>query len=303
MKLTRTFDFQESTPWCFTTGAGGHTRVNPRVGELMHRIHIHMWIWIKPTNTHTHTQKHNDSSNDTLHWKDNFLSHTLRADQWLHIWDLPQKRLKWWGEFASSPWAGQIVCHMWVPQSADTNFLMNSIFHSPPFHHFSTPPSLFLHCPADHNKARLINLGWAAGTPWTDDSWLDSPSLLGNFGCLLGFVPLPCFHLLNNMSVVGSFIKRNRYSTEASECGKEDVSLLNLIWSKCVRVYTHASISLSAFMFLCYSWSPSRPAQLSPSVAVVPLSDCQIIKKKINASNSSLRYCDSSCSSKLHLNL
>lgn len=98
---------------------------------------------------------------------------------------------------------------------------MNSIFYSPPFHHFPTapPPN---HRPADHNKAGLINLGRAAGAPWTDDSWRVSPSLLGTLVVcwLFFFVPLPSFHLLNNMSVVGSFVKRNRYSTEAREWGK-----------------------------------------------------------------------------------
>lgn len=66
------------------------------------------------------------------------------------------------------------------------------------------------------------------------------------------------------MSVVGSFVKRNRYSTEASEWGKEEASLLNLIYSKRVCVYTCVYVSLSAYMFLPYSWSPSHPAQLSP---------------------------------------
>ena len=52
-----TFDFQESTPWCFTAGAGSHARVDPRVWELANRrIHVYSW----KINTHaqralTHT--------------------------------------------------------------------------------------------------------------------------------------------------------------------------------------------------------------------------------------------------------
>lgn len=88
---------------------------------------------------------------------------------------------------------------------------------------------------------------------------------------MLVFVPVPSFHLLNNMSVVGSFVKRNRYSTEASKWGKEDVSLLNLIYFERVRVHTCVCVSLSAYMFPPYSWSPSNPAQLSPVGAAVPL--------------------------------
>lgn len=106
---------------------------------------------------------------------------------------------------------------------------------------FPLPPIWFPHCPADHNKDRLINLGWVCWNPL--DRWqlacLFIP--LRNFGCLLVFVPVPSFHLLNNMSVVAGFVTRNRYSTEASEWGKEDARILNLIYSKCVCAYTRVS--------------------------------------------------------------
>lgn len=89
-------------------------------------------------------------------------------------------------------------------------------------------------------------------------------------------VPVPSFHLLNNMSVVGSFVKRNRYSTEAREWGEEEPSLVNLIFSKRARVLTCVRASLSACVVcvcLPYSWSPSHRAQLSPVRLAIPLGD------------------------------
>lgn len=71
---------------------------------------------------------------------------------------------RWRTSFTSSPCIGQIACHLWVPYSADANFLMNSIFHSPPSHCFALPSS-FPHRPVDHNKDKLINLGWALLEP------------------------------------------------------------------------------------------------------------------------------------------
>lgn len=135
-------------------------------------------------------------------------------------------------------------------------------------------PSPFPHRPADHNKDKLINLGWVfARTPWTDDSWLVSPSLFGTLVVGWGFVCLrPSFHLLNNMSVVGSFVTRNRYSTEASEWGKEERSLLNLIFSKCVCVYTRVCECIRVFI-LKLGGGSSNSAQLSPACAAIPLSN------------------------------
>lgn len=44
IKQRCTFDFQEGAPGSFTGGAGGHTRVNPRVWQLMCRgINTNMW--------------------------------------------------------------------------------------------------------------------------------------------------------------------------------------------------------------------------------------------------------------------
>lgn len=98
---------------------------------------------------------------------------------------------------------------------------MNSIFHSPPSHRFALP-SLFPHRPADHNKDKLINLGWALLEPPGLMTAGLSPRPSLELRLLGFFVPVPSFHLLNNMSAVGSFVTRNRYSTEASKWGKED---------------------------------------------------------------------------------
>lgn len=151
-------------------------------------------------------------------------------------WNSERRR----ADFTSLPRIGQIACHLWVPYSADANFLMNSIFHSPPSHRFALPSS-FPHRPADHNKDNLINLGWALLEPPGPMTAGLSPHPSLELCLLVGFffVRAPSFHLLNNMSVVGSFVTHNRYSTEASEWGKEEWSLLNLIFSKmcmCVHV-------------------------------------------------------------------
>lgn len=53
------------------------------------------------------------------------------------------------------------------------------------------------------------------------------------------------------MSVVGSFVKRNRYSTEAHEWGEEEPSLVNLIFSKRARALTCVRVSLSACVCVC----------------------------------------------------
>lgn len=50
------------------------------------------------------------------------------------------------------------------------------------------------------------------------------------------------------MSVVTGFVKRNRYSTEATECRKGDAILLNLIYlihlrvHKCVCIYSEPQL-------------------------------------------------------------
>lgn len=125
---------------------------------------------------------------------------------------------------------------------------MNSIFHSPPSHRFALPSSFPYH-PADHNKDKLINLGWALLEPPGPMTAGLSPRPSLELRLFVGFfVPAPSFHLLNNMSVVGSFVTHNRYSTEASEWGKEEWSLLNLIFSKCVCVYTRACECIHVFI-------------------------------------------------------
>lgn len=74
------------------------------------------------------------------------------------------------------------------------------------------------------------------------------------------------------MSVVGSFVTHNRYSTEASEWGKEERSLLNLIFSKCVCVYTRVCECIRVFI-LKLGGGSSNSAQLSPARAALPLSN------------------------------
>ena len=165
---------------------------------------------------------------------------------------------RWWADFTSPPGIGQPVCHLWVPYSADANFLINSIFHSPPSRRI-TLPSSFLHHLADHNKDKLINLGWALLAP--RGPMTAGLSLRPSLELWL-FVLVPSFHLLNNMSVVGSFVTRNRYSTEASEWGKEEWSLLNLIFSKCVCVYTRACECIHVFILKLGGGSSHSWAQL-----------------------------------------
>lgn len=90
------------------------------------------------------------------------------------------------------------------------------------------------------------------------------------------FVPAPSFHLLNNMSVVGGFVTRNRYSTGASEWGKEERSP-NLIFAKCVCEHTRARACIRVLILkLGGGWGVrgwSTSLQLSPARPAIPLSN------------------------------
>lgn len=97
IKPSCTFDFQECTPWCFTAGAGSHTRVNPRVWQLVYdRIHMYMNIWIKHWHTNSIDTQNVITPLITLLVEEpfHFPHPKSSSNNWMHVLFLLLKYLK-----------------------------------------------------------------------------------------------------------------------------------------------------------------------------------------------------------------
>lgn len=108
-----TFDFQESTPWCFTAGAGSHTCVDPRVWKLAYsRIHMHIWI-----KANTHTNRINTQSSMTplitlsVKGSFNFTHSESSSNDWIHVIFL---LLKHWKNDGATSWASLVLAKLCV---------------------------------------------------------------------------------------------------------------------------------------------------------------------------------------------